>query len=174
VKPDYQFGNPFTIWDEVSPQAHWRNRPDPDQPFFAVFNITVTHESQIFADALKGRRPVTDPADVVVPPYYPDTPAIREALAQWYDNIAAMDRRVGEILQQLEEDGLADETIVFFWSDHGDGLPRGKRSLYDSGLRSILMVRWPEALSPPFEPGTVNDELVSFIDLAPTVLSLAG
>ncbi|HEX6924365.1 MAG TPA: sulfatase-like hydrolase/transferase [Longimicrobiaceae bacterium] len=174
VKTDYQFGNPFTIWDEVSPQAHWRNRPDPDQPFFAVFNITVTHESQIFADALKGRRPVTDPADVVVPPYYPDTPAIREALAQWYDNIAAMDRRVGEILQQLEEDGLADETIVFFWSDHGDGLPRGKRSLYDSGLRSILMVRWPEALSPPFEPGTVNDELVSFIDLAPTVLSLAG
>src|SRR5690606_24180048 len=90
------------------------------------------------------------------------------------DNIAAMDRRVGEILQQREEDGLADETIVFFWSDHGDGLPRGKRPLYDSGPRSILMVRWPGALSPPLEPGTVNDELVSFIDLAPTVLSLAG
>lgn len=174
VKTDYQFGTPFTIWDELSPDAHWRNRPDPDQPFFSVINITRTHESQVFPDAIEGRQPTTDPGAVEVPPYYPDTPAIREGLAHWYDNIAAMDARVEEILRQLEEDGLADETIVFFWSDHGDGLPRGKRSLYDSGLRSILMVRWPEALDPPFAPGTTNDELVSFVDLAPTVLALAG
>ena len=174
VKTDYQFGSPFTIWDELSDKAHWRSRPDTRQPFFSVFNIMATHESMVFAGALRGRRPATDPATVEVPPYYPDTPAVREALAQWYDNIAAMDARVGEILKQLEEDGLADSTIVFFWSDHGDGLPRGKRSLYDSGLRSILMVRWPKALRPPFAPGTVSDELVSFIDLAPTVLALAG
>lgn len=173
-KTDYQFGEPFTIWDDLGQNAHWRNRTDPSQPFFSVINITGTHESQIFADAVGNRQPQTDPASVVVPPYYPDTPGVRTALAHWYDNIARMDGRVGEILRQLEEDGLADNTIVFFWSDHGDGLPRGKRSLYDSGLRSILMVRWPEALAPPFQPGSRSDELVSFIDLAPTVLALAG
>jgi N-sulfoglucosamine sulfohydrolase len=173
-KTDYQFGNPFTVWDELGEQAHWRNRPDPRQPFFSVINIMGTHESQVFPQMSQARPRVTDPAQVEVPPYYPDTPAVRETLARWYDNIAAMDQRVGEILQQLEEDGLAENTIVFFWSDHGDGLPRAKRSLYDSGLRAILMVRWPEALAPPFTPGTVSDALVSFIDLAPTVLALAG
>jgi arylsulfatase A-like enzyme len=174
VKTDYQFGSPFTIWDELSAKAHWRNRPDKRQPFFSVFNIMTTHESMVFPGALKGRRPVTDPSRVQVPPYYPDTPKVREALAQWYDNIATMDGEVGTLLRQLEEDGLADSTIVFFWSDHGDGLPRAKRSLYDSGLRSILMVRWPKGMHPPFTPGAVNDQLVSFIDLAPTVLALAG
>jgi arylsulfatase A-like enzyme len=174
VKTDYQFGAPFTIWDESSDKAHWRNRPDKRQPFFSVFNIMTTHESMVFPGVLKGRKPVTDPSEVAVPPYYPDTPKVREGLAQWYDNIATMDGQVGALLRQLDEDGLTDSTIVFFWSDHGDGLPRGKRSLYDSGLRSILMVRWPKSLKPPFVPGTVNDQLVSFIDLAPTVLALAG
>lgn len=176
AKTDYQFGEPFTIWDESGQNAHWRNRPDRDQPFFAVFNLMVTHESRAFPpDSAAGRSAprVTDPATVEVPPYYPDTQPVREELARVYDNIAEMDRRVGEILDQLEEDGLADQTIVFYWSDHGDGLPRAKRSLYDSGLHVPLMVRWPEALSPPFNPGAVNDELVSFIDLAPTVLALA-
>jgi N-sulfoglucosamine sulfohydrolase len=174
VKTDYQFGSPFTIWDELSDKAHWRNRPDKRQPFFSVFNIMTTHESMVFPGVLKGRKPVTDPSQVVVPPYYPDTPKVREGLAQWYDNIAKMDGEVGALLRQLEEDGLADSTIVFFWSDHGDGLPRGKRSLYDSGLRSLLMVRWPKSMKPTFARGSVNAELVSFIDLAPTVLAIAG
>ncbi|HEV3486366.1 MAG TPA: sulfatase-like hydrolase/transferase, partial [Vicinamibacterales bacterium] len=95
-------------------------------------------------------------------------------LARIYDNIADMDRQVGEILAQLEADGLADNTIVFYWSDHGDGIPRSKRSLYDSGLRVPLMIRWPKRLTPPFAPGTASDELVSFVDLAPTVLAIAG
>lgn len=174
AKTDYQFGEPFTIWDELGPNAHWRNRPDKTQPFFSVINIMGTHESRILPRFSVEQPTMTDPARVEVPPYYPDTPAVREALARWYDNIAAMDRRVGEILAQLEEDGLAESTIVFFWSDHGDGLPRAKRSLYDAGLRSILMVRWPESLDPPFAAGRVSDELVSFIDLAPTVLAVAG
>ncbi len=176
AKTDYQFGLPFTIWDEVGRGAHWRNRPDKGQPFFSVFNLEVTHESQAFpsSPARKGKRLVTDPASVQVPPFYPDTPAVREELARLYDNIADMDGRVGELLQQLEDDKLADNTIVFFWSDHGDGIPRAKRSLYDSGLRVPLMIRWPKALGSPFAPGSVRDELVSFIDLAPTVLSLAG
>lgn len=176
AKTDYQFGVPFTIWDDLGRNAHWRNRADKNQPFFSVFNIEVTHESQIFpsSPARKGKRLVTDPATLLVPPYYPDTSAVREELARVYDNIADMDTQVGEILKQLQDDGLADNTIVFYWSDHGDGVPRAKRSLYDSGLRVPLMIRWPKGLGSTLTPGSVRDELVSFIDLAPTVLSLAG
>lgn len=176
VKSDYQFGEPFTVWDDRSEKAHWRNRRDRSQPFFSVFNLLVTHESQIFpsSPARKNKPLVTDPRKIAVPPYYPDTPLVREGLARMYDNIADMDSQVGEVLRELEADGLAENTIVFYWSDHGDGVPRAKRSLYDSGLRVPLMIRWPKSLAPPFAPGTVSDELVSFVDLAPTVLALAG
>ena len=172
AKTDYQFGVPFTIWDDLGRNAHWRNRPDKGQPFFSVFNLEVTHESQIFpsSPARKGKPLVTDPAAVKVPPYYPDTPLVREELARMYDNIADMDRQVGTILQQLQDDGLADDTVVFYWSDHGDGVPRAKRSLYDSGLRVPLMIRWPGTVP----AGTISDQLVSFVDLAPTVLAIAG
>ena len=174
AKTDYQFGEPFTIWDDLGPEAHWRRRPDPDRPFFSVFNLNVTHESQIFptSPARKGKPLVTDPANVTVPPYYPDTPAVREELARMYDNIADMDRQVGEILEQLEADGLAGNTIVFYWSDHGDGVPRAKRSLYDSGLRVPLMIRWPQM--GPAAANAIDDSLVSLVDLAPTVLAMAG
>src|SRR5687767_9518276 len=120
AKTDYQFGVPFTIWDDLGPDAHWRNRADKSQPFFSVFNIQVTHESQIFptSPARKGKPLVTDPSKLQVPPYYPDTPLVREELARMYDNIADMDAEVGQILKQLEDDGLADRTIVFYWSDH--------------------------------------------------------
>jgi N-sulfoglucosamine sulfohydrolase len=176
VKTDYQFGVPFTIWDDLGQKAHWRNRPDRSQPFFSVFNLEITHESRSFpsSPSRKGKPLVTDPAAIQVPPYYPDTPLVREELARLYDNIADMDAQVGEILAQLEADGLAENTVVFYWSDHGDGVPRAKRSLYDSGLRVPLMIRWPRSLAPPFAPGTVSDELVSAIDLAPTALAVAG
>jgi N-sulfoglucosamine sulfohydrolase len=176
AKTDYQFGVPFTIWDDLGRNAHWHNRADKSQPFFSVFNLEVTHESQIFpsSPARQGKPLVTDPAKLQVPPYYPDTPVVRDELARVYDNIADMDGQVGEILKQLDEDGLADNTIVFYWSDHGDGVPRAKRSLYDSGLRVPLMIRWPKALRSTVSPGSVRDDLVSFIDLAPTVLALAG
>lgn len=170
-KTDYQFGTPSTIWDESSNQAHWRNRPDRSQPFFSVFNFTVTHESQVWSHnpANQGRALVTDPASVTVPPYYPDTRRVREDLARMYDNIARMDSMAGAVLRQLEEDGLADNTVVFFWGDHGDGLPRAKRSLYESGLHVPLIIRWPGQV----RPGSVNQELTNLIDLAPTVLSAA-
>jgi arylsulfatase A-like enzyme len=176
AKTDYQFGVPFTIWDDLGRDAHWRNRADKSQPFFSVFNLEVTHESRIFpsSPARKGKKLVTDLAKVQVPPYYPDTPLVREELARVYDNIADMDAEAGELLTQLEDDGLADNTIVFYWSDHGDGVPRAKRSLYDSGLRVPLMIRWPKAAGSTVAPGSVRDDLVSFIDLAPTVLALAG
>src|SRR5687768_3285557 len=115
AKTDYQFGEPFTIWDELGQRAHWRGRRDKSQPFFSVFNLGVTHESQIFpsSPARAGKPLVTDPARVVVPPYYPDTPLVRQELARMYDHIADMDGQVGEILRQLDSDGLADNTIVF-------------------------------------------------------------
>jgi len=166
VKQDYQFRAPVTAWDESSRQAHWRNRR-PDQSFFAVFNFTVTHESGVFG---QGRSPkVVNPKDITLPPYYPDTPFIRTDIAKHYDNIAALDDQVGTLLGQLEEDDLMEETIIFFFSDHGDGLPRGKRWVYDSGTRVPLIVRHPDRI----EAGTRNGRLISFVDFGPTVLSLA-
>ena len=168
AKTDYNFGNPLTAWDESSRTAHWRNRPDSTQPFFAVFNTNRTHESRVWPNPEE--ESMLDPDAVVLPPYYPDTPLIRRDYARLHDNVARMDRWAGDILRQLEDDGLADNTIVFFFSDHGDGIPRGKRWLQDSGLQTPLLIRWPDHLT----PGAVDDQLVSFIDLPPTVLSLAG
>lgn len=166
-KTDYQFRTPVTAWDDSSDDAHWHNRPSKDTPFFAVFNITTPHESGTFQQ--RSPRQV-DPASVPLPPYYPDTPLVRRDIARHYDNIAAMDDQVGRLLGQLQEDGLADETIVFFFSDHGDGLPRMKRWVYDSGLHVPFLVRWPDGQ----RAGTTDDRLISFVDLAPTVLSLVG
>jgi len=189
VKTDYQFNPPPTAWDECSNRAHWRNRP-AGRPFFAVINLTLTHESQIRNRAkamLKrldslGPGERHDPAKAVLPPYYPDTPVVRQDWAQYYDLLTLMDKQVKEILDQLEADGLAENTVVWFWGDHGRGLPRGKRWIYDSGLRVPLIVRIPEKwrkLAMPHrpdavKPGTVNEDLIAFIDFAPTMLSLAG
>ncbi len=166
-KEDYQFKRPITAWDESSQKAHWKNRR-PGQPFFSVFNFTVTHESQVWSRA--GDTLITDPNKVVVPPYYPDSPVIRRDIARHYDNIALMDAQVNDILSQLKADGLEDSTIIFFFSDHGDGLPRAKRWIYDSGIKVPLIIKYPGI----WQAGNVTDELVSFIDFAPTVLSLAG
>jgi len=167
VKTDYQFAAPRTAWDECSTTAHWRDRGDADQPFFAVFNPTVTHESGMWAE--KCPEPTFDPADMIVPPIFPDTAEVRLALARMYTNIETADRFLGERLAELEADGLADNTIVMHWSDHGP-LPRGKRWPYDSGIRIPMIIRWPGRL----DGGTVSDRLVSTIDLGPTVLSAAG
>lgn len=180
-KTDYQFTPPFTAWDELGNHGHWRNRKNPDQPFFAVFNPTLTHESGMWekeharSDAEymgHGRTDdhITDPADVELPPYVPDTPRCRAALAKHYDNLAQSDKIVGDILDQLDEDGLTENTIVFIWSDHGEGLPRGKRWPYDRGINVPLIVRWPDTIT----AGEASDDLVSMVDLGPTLLSLAG
>lgn len=167
-KTDYQFDCPFTAWDECDGNAHWRNREDSDQPFFAVFNIAGTHESRMWPREDESLE--TDPNEVRLPPYLPDTPKSRAALARHYDNLSKADIRVGELLAQLHADGLADQTLVVLWSDHGEGLPRGKYWLYDSGIRVPLIVRWPGHIP----PGSVSDEVVSLIDLGPTMLTLAG
>jgi len=188
-KTDYQFDPPLTAWDECSGRAHWRNRPD-GAPFFAIINFTSTHESKIRDRSKKMKEKLAtlgpderhDPAKAVLPPYYPDTPKVREDWAQYYDLITLMDKQAKAVLDQLEEDGLAEDTIVWFWGDHGRGLPRAKRWIYDSGLRIPLIVRVPKkwrSLAMPSRPdavapGTVNDDLIAFIDFAPTMLSLAG
>ena len=183
AKEDYNFID-TTIWDESSHQAHWRQRPE-DQPFFSVFNLMLTHQSSIFGnDSLYQARvgdflpfvKRTAPDSLVLPPYYPDTPVIRKLWARYYTNVSIIDYQFGEILKELEEDGLADRTIVFFYADHGTGMPRAKRALYDSGLKIPLLVHVPEKYAKHFNvsPGTRSAQMVSFIDFAPTVLELAG
>jgi N-sulfoglucosamine sulfohydrolase len=169
-KADYQFDAPPTVWDEVSNKAHWRNRPktSQDKPFFAVFNSVITHESQVWTRADRPLR--VDPATITVPPIYPDTKTVRQDMARFYTNISEMDDVVGDLLKQLEDDGLLDKTIIFFWSDHGDGLPYVKREITDRGLRVPLIVRFPDGKL----KGTTRQDLVSMIDLAPTVLSLTN
>lgn len=182
-KTDYNFKwNKSEVWNESSGKAHWRNRPDRDTPFFAVFNFTMCHESRVWpqnhARVVKDlpSELLHDPEKMTLPAYYPDTPKVRASMARLYDVITAMDVAAGRILDQLEEDGLTDETIVVFWSDHGDGLPRAKRWIYDSGTRVPMIVRIPEKFRRGGygTPRTVDERLVSMIDLGPTMLTLAG
>lgn len=196
-KEDYQFHPSLMAWDETSLFAHWRNRPE-GKPFFSVFNFGVTHEGQIWNQAttwnLRYGREVFPPdrnqelvwipfppgvekdlyipADlqVPVPPYLPDTPPVIKDIRRMYSNIVEMDSYVGVVLNQLEEDGLFDETIIVWYTDHGGPLPRQKRLLYDSGLRVPMIVRYPGRE----RAGEVDDRLISFVDFAPTLLSQAG
>ncbi len=167
-KEDYQFKKTMTAWDECSKTAHWRNRK-PGQPFFSIFNFTVTHESQIWA---KADDPLLVAKDLQVPdiPYLPRTEIALNDIRRMYSNIIEMDRMVGEVLVQLEEDGELDNTIIFWYSDHGGPLPRQKRLLYDSGMKVPLIVRFPDGR----KAGSRDDDLTCFIDLAPTTLSLVG
>ena len=183
-KEDYQFATPKNVWDDSSRKGHWRNRKNPDQPFFSVFNFTGCHESGIasaskYQDVTKDLDPSQrQDADglTTFPPYYPETPDSREDWKRNYELITAMDAWAGDLIRQLKEDGLYENTIIMYWSDHGVGLPRAKRWLYDSGTRVPLIVRIPEALREKGQgkPGDVTDQLVSSIDYGPSVLNLAG
>ncbi len=166
-KEDYQFNSPVTAWDESSPQAHWRNRPE-GKPFFSIFNFITTHESQVWDRANDPL--VVTPAEVPVPPYYPDNPVVRRDIARVYSNITVFDREVGEIIDQLKEDKLFEETIIIVYSDHGGPLPRQKREIHDSGLKVPLIIRFPNKE----HAGKRVDDLISFVDFPPTMLSLAG
>lgn len=167
-KQDYQFEAPVTVWDENSKTADWRGRKNKNQPFFSIINLLTTHESMVF---MNDKKPLlVNPNDVKVPPYMPDNLIIRTDIARFLTNVQTMDDQVGNIVQKLKEDGLYDNTIIFFYSDHGDGLPFVKRELYDRGLKVPMIIRYPNAL----KVKTVDSQLISFVDLAPTVLSLAN
>lgn len=171
-----------TLWSETSDKAHWKNR-QPGQPFFAVFNFTTTHESQLHPDVIRKyvargeipERPRVDPKNIQLPPYHPDIPEIREDWARLHDLITRMDEQVGEKLRELDEAGVADNTIIFFFSDHGGMLSRSKRYIYEGGTRVPLIVKFPEKWRhlAPSMPGDIYDRLVSFVDFPKTVLHLA-
>ena len=183
-KTDYNFEtNDKAHWDECGREAHWENRPE-GKPFFAVFNTTLSHESSLFARNTAGYRqsgtipqePSRDPASVQLPPYLPDTPAIRQDWVTYMDIVTAMDRQIGAWLKELDDAGVRENTIVIYYSDHGGILPRAKRYIYDTGTHVPLICRFPEkwAHLAPGKAGTTSDRPVSFIDLPPTALSLAG
>ncbi|MFT7513614.1 MAG: N-sulfoglucosamine sulfohydrolase [Candidatus Omnitrophota bacterium] len=189
VKTDYNSANWSEIiaasWDAQGADAHWRKGPK-DRPFFSIFNLMTSHQSRTMVwpyDKFKTevqstlkRSEIHDPAKAPIPPYYPDTPVVRKTVARFYDCVTAMDKEVGELLKQLKTDGLEDNTIVFFYSDHGSGMPRHKRALLDSGMHVPLLIHVPEKWQhlAPDKPGTDSDRLVNFADFAPTVLNLAG
>ncbi len=173
-KTDFNFQIPPHAFDVVT---DW-TKDVPKVPFFGFFNITTSHESQIRAPADRMARNLAqvplaerhDPARMRVPPYHPDTPLVRRDLANYYDLVTAVDRKVGEVLDALDRAGVADNTVVILTGDHGRGLTRSKRWVYDSGTHVPLIVRWPGHI----KPGTVRDDLVKFLDLPATTLALAG
>ncbi len=183
-KTDYNFeGNDKELWDQCSKKAHYKNRPD-GAPFFAIFNLTTCHESSLFPSKVasarkKGTIPKTtrlNPAELTLPAHLPDLPEIRNDVAIYHDVMTATDTRVGQIIAELKKDGLAENTIIFSYGDHGGPTPRGKRYLHDTGVRIPMILHVPEkwAKLSPFKKGQVSDEIVTFVDLAPTLLSLAG
>ncbi len=180
-KQDYNFKTPDDAWDVGrGPRAHWKYRK-PGQPFFAVFNYVGTHESRIRAHTrkqpkLKGAE-WHDPDETTPPAYLPNTRPIRKDWARYLDLITVMDRsEIPRRLRELEQADVADDTIVFFFSDHGAGLPRAKQFVYDSGMHVPLIIyippKWRHLM--PSKPGSTVSRLVSFVDFGPTILSLAG
>lgn len=195
-KLDYQFSGilpgtgPFTIWNSEDSLYGWKER-QTKQPFFGIINLTVTHESGLFvgkmnsalATAIKLRQkaiqfqydaPVKS-KDVNVPAFLPDTKEIREDIARVYNNIYILDLQVKEILDELKADGLIENTIIIFTSDHGDGLPRYKRELFDTGINVPLIMVIPDKFNKwETDPNSKSERLISFLDIAPTILDLAG
>ncbi|MFN8254376.1 MAG: sulfatase-like hydrolase/transferase [Bacteroidales bacterium] len=166
-KTDYQFAPPLTAWDENSATAHWKNRPQ-GAPFFSIFNLNITHESQIW-ERSKAEL-ACDPKTVPLPPYYPDDKIVRHDVAVMYSNIHEMDKQVKKLIDELIQENLLDSTIVIFYSDNGGPLPNQKREIYDRGTLVPFMIRFPDG----FRKGETTHRLCSFIDIPATILSLAG
>lgn len=163
--------DPQLIWNECSITAHWRKRPK-NTPFFSVYNYLITHESHVFETTPL----VTDPAKVEVPPYLPDTPDVRDALARNIDMVNEQDKAVAHVLGELQQDGLAENTIVFFLADHGGVAPRTKRYCYEGGLNVPFIVHFPKKYAHLAQRplGQPSSDLISLVDMAPTTLALAG
>ena len=175
-KEDYNLREDGKVWDESSRNAHWKNRPE-GKPFFSIFNLTISHESQI-RNRISPSNKIHDPNKARIPAYHPDTPEVRKDWAQYYDRITMMDKLVGNTLKEIKDAGLAEDTIILYYGDHGSGMPRNKRWPYFSGLNVPFIVHVPEKykhLAPTdYKAGGTSDRLIGFIDLAPTVLSIAN
>ena len=176
-KTDYNTNNvePSEIWDECSKTAHWKNRPE-GKPFFAVFNTTISHESCIHK-SIPNDKLRHSPDKVPIPPYHPATPEMKHDWAQYYDKVEDMDTQIGKWLKEIDDAGLGENTIVFYYGDHGGVLARSKRYVYETGTRVPFIVRIPKKykyLFPEKQPGTKVTRLISFVDLVPTLLSIIG
>ena len=165
-KEDYNMEISPLAWDESNRNAHWRNRQE-NQPFFSVFNFNVSHESRIWKNYKK--HSLEEINKVILPPFFPNNNAIKNDFVTNYKNIEKLDIQIGKIINQLKEDGLYENTVIFFYSDHGGPFPRYKRSIYDSGLKCPLIIKWNEKTNE-----TRNKQMISFIDLAPTIIELSG
>ncbi len=188
-KTDYNTSNAQRLidesWNESSGQAHWRKRAD-GQPFFSIFNFADSHQSRTMTEPYEwylqtvyNKLPEeykVSYEDVFVPPFYRDSREMRKHMARMQNSINITDKQIGERLAQLEADGLMDETIIFFYSDHGEGMPRAKGNGIAQGYQVPMVIYFPEKYAHlnPWGQGSEVTEVVSFEDLAPTMLSLAG
>ena len=171
-KTDYQFVEPVTVWDECGAAATYQKAPE-NKPFFSVFNLFITHESQLFKKSpwFKGHEDLLiNPDEVTLPPYYKDTPEARKCMALMLSNVQLLDYQLGQIIEQLKKDGIYDNSYIFFFSDHGGTMPWMKREILERGTHIPFIVKYPQGKN----AGTVNTDLISSVDFAPTVLSLAG
>ena len=167
-KMDYNFKLREDAWDESSKEASWEKR-NKDQPFFSVFNFGVTHESQIW---LRDKQELkVDPNSLSVPPFFPNDSLTRHALAVNYSNLVEMDKQMGEIIDKLKDQGLYENTYIFFYSDHGGPFPRHKRAIYDTGSKVPLVIKFPKRIKVKEKR---NYDFLNFIDFAPTILSIVG
>ena len=174
-KEDYNFKISEDVWDQTckycsgnqKENIHWRNR-DKDQPFFAVFNFQITHEAQIWSQA--DNKLYVDPYQIKIPPYFPDDPVVRKEMAINYSNLIRMDKELGKIIDELKKQDLYQDSYIFFYSDHGGPFPRHKRAIYESGTKVPFMIKLPNSK----DAGSRDDRLLSFVDLAPTVLDIAN
>ena len=165
-KEDYNMMTSPLAWDESSKTAHWRNKKE-GQSFFSVFNFNVTHESSIW----KNKIPYTkhELENVKLPIFFPNDNRIKSDVITNYKNIEKLDKQIGIIINQLKEDSLYENTIIFFLSDHGGPFPRYKRSIHETGIRVPFIAKWVN------DNYTKNsNQLISFVDFAPTILDIAN
>ncbi len=167
AKTDYQFAVPASAWDEQGNKAHWKHAPK-NMPFLSIFNLGITHESQIWVQTQKEL--YVNPKKIKLPPYYPDNDIVRHDMAVMYSNIKRMDEQFAQLLEELDNSEMAKNTIVIFYSDNGGPMPRGKREIKDSGTNVPFMIRFPDKKG----AGTINESLNMFVDIPATILSLAG
>lgn len=177
AKTDYNTNSivPNDIWDECSDKADYKNRK-PGQPFFAIFNSFITHEGSIHK-SIPSAELRHKPEKVSLPPYHPQTTELKHDWAQYYDKVEEMDTWIGKKLKELGDAGLAENTIVIYCSDNGGVLARSKYFLYETGTRVPFIIRIPDKykhLFPAEETGATVDRLISFVDIGPTLLSIAG
>jgi arylsulfatase A-like enzyme len=167
-KRDYNFKLRDEAWDDSSNDASWEDREE-GQPFFSVFNFNVTHESEIWKRDKKQLK--VNPNNLTVPPVFPNDSISRHALAVNYSNIVEMDRQMGLIIKKLKDEGLYDNTYIFFYSDHGGPFPRYKRAIYETGSKVPLIIKFPANIKVKEKR---NRDMLNFIDFAPTILSIAN